>query len=128
MNKPKIRLLAIDDVSHWHHQLTEILHRIGNFEVIVFNNGYDFIDYYKNDQDECDMEEVIFIDCFMSEISGFDTLKGILDINKEAKCVMMTGLHLENMLDGIEYGAKWAILKPFDEANIRDALKRLGVI
>lgn len=54
------------------------------------------------------------------ELSGFDTLKEIIQINPDVCVIMMTGVSQRNVIDAIKLGAKWFIWKPYDEVNIKN--------
>jgi two-component system, chemotaxis family, chemotaxis protein CheY len=120
-----IRILYVDDNDHAGNQLKEILNKIGNFEIKGFQNGRELIDHFKELHQKNIQADIIFIDCFMPIIHGFDTLKEIIKINPDAKVVMMTGVHRKNVIDGIKLGAKWFIWKPFNELNIKSAIQKL---
>ncbi|HFJ9423018.1 TPA: response regulator [Bacillus paranthracis] len=120
-----IRILFVDDTLFFRHQFQNILSKLGKFKVQGFKNGWELIEHYRELYDNEVQVDLIFIDFILeADISAFDTLKEIMEINPEAKIIIMGGGHKEDVIKGIKLGAKWFIQKPFDEENIKFALNR----
>ena len=120
------KILFVDDNLHLHNQLHDIFNKIGNFQVLGFEYGRELVKYYKEQHANKENIDLIFIDCAMTDLSGFDTLKLIKKVNPEVTVIMMTGVHRQNVIDGIKLGTKWFIWKPFDEENIKKALNKFN--
>ncbi|WP_316572043.1 response regulator [Neobacillus sp. YIM B06451] len=118
------RILFVDDFINWHPILIEILSRIGDFDIKGFVNGNELFEHYKKLNKYGETVDLILIDCFMINMSGFETLKEIMKINSNAHVIMMTGVHRQNVIDGIKLGAKGFIWKPYDEANIKEVFNK----
>ncbi|TWI56331.1 response regulator [Halalkalibacter nanhaiisediminis] len=122
------QVLFCDDNETFRNQLYNILKKSGKFKVLGFESGGELIRFYKTEPKTIQNEHLIFIDCVMIDMSGFDTLQRILEFNPEAIVIMMTGKHQKNIIDGIKLGAKWFIWKPFEEKNIKEALGKFNFI
>lgn len=118
------RILFVDDHLYFRDQLHGILHTLGKCEVLGFEYGRELIEYYQTQYEKKENIDLLFIDCTMTDLSGFDTLIEVMKINPGATVIMMTGVHHQNVIDGLKLGAKWFIWKPFDEENIKEALVR----
>lgn len=119
-----VKILYVDDNTYNRNKLEDILNKLGEFEVQGFEDGFDLIRYYKNLNDSKIQVDIIFINCVMQTISGFDTLRTVMKINPNTKVVMMTGRHMPNVVDGIKLGAKWFVWKPLNEENVKSAVAR----
>ncbi len=116
------KILFVDDNKIFRKQLSSILCRLERFELVEFEFGKDLVDYYRQQTEHEQDSNVILIDCVMSDMSGFETLKNIISINDNASVAMMTGKSPRNVRDGIKLGVKSFIWKPFDAENIMGVL------
>jgi DNA-binding NtrC family response regulator len=68
--------------------------------------------------------DVVFLDMRMPHMNGLDTCKSILDMDPNAKVVMMSGYAEDRLMDeAMNYGAIAKISKPFDLKVILDLLE-----
>jgi len=62
----------------------------------------------------------------MPEMNGDEAVKGIIEINPEAKIIMCSAMGQQSMvLDAIKAGAKDFIVKPFTSERIKEAVGKL---
>ncbi|MCM3412700.1 response regulator [Metabacillus litoralis] len=118
------KILFVDDNLYFHKRLQDILNKIGDFEIKGFENGIDLIEHYKNLFNEKVNVDLIFIDFILRDMSSFEVLEEIMDINKNAVVILMGGGHKEDVIRGIRIGAKWFISKSLDEENLKCAIQR----
>lgn len=119
-----VKILYVDDNTDNRNKLEDILNKIGEFEVQGFEDGFDLIRYCKKLNESGIQVDIIFINCVMHTISGFDTLRAVMKINSNTKVIMMTGRHMQNVIDGIKLGAKWFVWKPLNKENVKSAVAR----
>ena len=66
------------------------------------------------------------MDITMPEINGIETLKRIMEIDKDATVVMCSAMGQESMvMESISLGAKDFIVKPFDDDRVIEAVKNV---
>lgn len=67
--------------------------------------------------------QVVFIDCILPRVNGFECLKAIKDIEPGARVVMMSGMNDRHLAkEAVGRGATAYILKPFELAYLKDEL------
>ena len=66
------------------------------------------------------------MDLVMDEMNGIDALKLIMADNPKANVIMVSSMGQDVVVrDAIVTGAKNFLLKPFDEKQVIDAMKKL---
>jgi two-component system chemotaxis response regulator CheY len=115
-NGSPYKVLIIDDSNLIAKQLTKILASEG-FEVIATaNDGVAGLDKYKELQAGIDL---ITLDITMPKMEGTSVLEKILEVNKNAKVIMVSALGTEDVVKKcIITGAKNYIKKPFDRNKV----------
>ena len=69
---------------------------------------------------------VILLDYMMPGMDGIEVLKKVKEINPNAKVVMITAAaQSTKIMEAIKLGAEEFIAKPYEAAQVEDALKRL---
>ena len=70
--------------------------------------------------------DYVTMDVTMDEMNGIEALSRIMGMDPEAKVVMVSSMGQEVIVrDAIMLGARGYILKPFDEMQIVNALKKM---
>ena len=70
--------------------------------------------------------DIVTLDITMPEMDGLAALKAIMQINGDAKIVMMTAMGQQGMVkEAVMSGAKGFIVKPFKEETVIAALAKL---
>jgi two-component system chemotaxis response regulator CheY len=110
------RVLIIDDSGIIAKQLTQIL-ASESFEVAATaTDGEAGLAKYKELQEQIDL---VTLDITMPKMEGTTVLEKILEINKNAKVIMVSALGSEDVVKKcIIMGAKNYIRKPFDRAKV----------
>ena len=99
---------------------------------IVIKNGYDVIGEATNGRLGFEKykelhPDVVTMDLVMDEMNGLDALKLIMKDDPHANVIMVSSMGQDVVVrDAIVTGAKNFLLKPFDEKQVVDALKKLG--
>ncbi len=87
-------------------------------EFIEAHNGKEAIDLYPQAK-----PDMVFMDIMMPMMDGMTALEKIMDIDPEAKVVMVTSLkESSNEEKAISLGARMYITKPFHSSDIFEAL------
>ena len=99
---------------------------------IVIKHGYDVVGEAKNGRLGVEKykelnPDVVTMDLVMDEMNGLEALKLIMEENPNANVIMVSSMGQDVVVrDAIVIGAKNFLLKPFDEQQVVDALKKLG--
>lgn len=115
------RILIVDDAKFMRMTLSNILKKAG-FEIVgEGENGKDAIRLYREFQ-----PDLVTLDITMPEMSGLEAVKEIKREFPDAKVMMCSAMGQQKMVvEAIEAGAKDFIVKPFDEARVVDAIRRI---
>jgi len=114
-------ILIVDDSS--------LMRRV--IKQIVIKNGYDVIGEAVNGRIGVEKykelnPDIVTLDLIMDEMNGLEALKQIIEINPDANVIMVSSMGQEVIVrDAIVTGAKNFLLKPFDEKQVMDALKKI---
>ncbi|MBQ5445814.1 MAG: response regulator [Lachnospiraceae bacterium] len=113
-------ILVCDDAVFMRMIIKDILSKCG-YNVLEAENGYRAIEEYKRSK-----PELVLMDITMPEINGIETLKRIMEIDKDATVVMCSAMGQESMvMESISLGAKDFIVKPFDDDRVIEAVKNV---
>lgn len=119
--EPKI--LIVDDSGFMRQILRNILARNGFNEIIEARDGLEAIENFQRD-----VPDLVLLDVVMPGMGGIEALERIIDIDKDAKVVMLTAVGQEEMKNKcLRLGAVEYIVKPFVEKQLVEVLcKRIG--
>ena len=98
---------------------------------IVTKNGYDVVGEAKNGKRGVEKykelrPDIVTMDLVMDEMGGLDALRLIMQENPNANVIMVSSMGQDVVVrDAIVTGAKNFLLKPFDEQQVIEALKKL---
>ena len=108
------KILIVDDSFMMRTMIKNIMSNAG-YEVIgEASNGIEAINKYKDIH-----PDLVTMDITMPELNGIEALKGIREIDKNAKVVMCTAMGQKPMvLDAVKNGAKDFVVKPFSAKDI----------
>ena len=114
-------IMIVDDSRTSRKVLREILVRNGHVVVGEATNGEEGYLMYKELK-----PKIVTMDITMPVMDGVECLSLIKKENPDAKVLMLTAAgQKEKMLESIKRGASEFIMKPFNEAEILDALERI---
>jgi CheY-like chemotaxis protein len=103
------KILVVDDQQIVRDFFKDVAECIGD-EVETAEDGDIAIDICKHRH-----FDITFIDMRMPNMNGLDTCRAILELDPQAKVVVMTGYTEEQLIDeALESGAIAKIYKPFD--------------
>lgn len=115
------RVLIVDDASFMRASIKNILQKNGFDIAGEAADGIEGIRRYGELK-----PDVVTMDITMPEMTGLDALKSILDIDPQAKVIMVSAMGQEGMVrESILYGAKSFIVKPFKENQIVKVLNQV---
>lgn len=114
-------VLMVDDSRTSRRILRGVLER-GGFDVIdEASNGEEGYLKYKQLQ-----PDIVTMDITMPVMDGIESLTLIKKANADAKVVMITAAgQKEKMVEALKRGADEFITKPFDEAEVLNAIKHI---
>ena len=114
------QVMIVDDAAFMRATLKDLLTK-GGFQVVCEAiNGKDAIDKYKVHK-----PNIVTMDITMPEMDGIQALKGIRELDPEAKVIMCSAIGQQaNVLESIKSGAKDFIVKPFQPDRVLDAIKK----
>jgi two-component system chemotaxis response regulator CheY len=70
--------------------------------------------------------DLVLLDITMPNMDGTEALRQILDIDPDARVVMITALgQKEQVLQAIKVGARDFVIKPFDQERVVETLTRI---
>ncbi|HON57029.1 MAG TPA: response regulator [bacterium] len=115
------KVLIVDDAMIMRMMLREILEKHG-FEIVgEAKNGFEADKMYNELK-----PDVVTMDISMPECNGIDALKMIKAKDPKAKIIIISALgQKDQVLEAIKSGAKDFILKPFEENNVINIIKRV---
>lgn len=113
-------VLIVDDATVMRIRLKEIL--FDHFNVVgEADNGIDAIDMYVKLR-----PDIVTMDITMNHLNGINALEHILDLDSNAKIIMVSAMGQKNIvLSALQKGAKDFIIKPFDPGRVLCSLKRV---
>ncbi|MDF2539197.1 MAG: hypothetical protein K0S76_2218 [Herbinix sp.] len=115
------KILMVDDSKTSRKILRGILEENGHEIIGEAVNGKDGIDKFGELH-----PDITTMDITMPEMDGLEALKQIMDIDKNAKVVMVTAAGQKTkMVDAVKYGAAEFLAKPFDAAQIIEIINKV---
>ncbi|MBH1940158.1 response regulator [Mobilitalea sibirica] len=115
------RILMVDDSRTSRKILRSILEDNGHQIIGEAVNGEDAVNKFKELN-----PDITTMDITMPVMDGLEALKNIMDIDKNAKVVMVTAAGQKSkMVDAVKYGAAEFLAKPFESAQIIEIINRV---
>lgn len=116
MNEKK-KILIVDDAKFIRSVLNKTLTE-NNYEVMEAKDGKQAVEMYKKD-----VYDLVLLDINMPKLNGVDALKKMIQINKDARIIMLSVEVDEDIIDDcISFGALNYISKPFSDDIILQAV------
>jgi len=114
-------VLIVDDSNFMRRLIKKILIKSDCEVVGEANNGKLGVEMYKELK-----PDFVTMDLVMDEMNGLDALKLILEIDPNASVIMVSSMGQDVVVrDAIVLGAKNFLIKPLDEKQVVDAIKKL---
>lgn len=115
------KILIVDDSITSRKILKGILTENGHEVIGEAINGQEAISKYKELR-----PDVTTMDITMPVMDGLEALKEIMEIDKNAKVVMVTAAGQKTkMVDAVKYGAVEFLTKPFEADQIIDIINKV---
>jgi len=119
MNKEPL-ILYVEDEKNIRHEMSEIL-SLDYENIIIAENGQDGLKMYQKHN-----PDLVITDVQMPYMNGIDMSKAILEINKDAKIIVITAFNEDSYVSKAkEAGIKNYINKP---VNINDLFSSINMI
>ncbi len=117
----KRRILVADDASFMRQMIREII-EMEDYEVVAEAiDGIQAMELYQEHR-----PDLVTMDIVMPKRSGLDALKGILELDADARVVMCSALGQETLvMEALQAGAKDFIVKPFKPESVLTTLKKV---
>jgi len=115
------KLLVTDDAAIIREIIKETAEAAGWEIVGEAENGQQAIERYAEFQ-----PDAVTLDLVMPDYGGLHALEGILDIDPDARVMVVSALNQKDVLkDAFKQGAADFMIKPFDKQELAAALDRL---
>lgn len=114
-----IKVLIVDDTKMMRNILKNtITEEFSDVQIIEAMDGQVAIDLYKEEK-----PNIVTMDITMERKNGLDAAREILEMDKNAKIVMVTALGQEKMLsECVRVGVRDYIVKPFSKERILSSI------
>ena len=118
------KILIVDDALFIRKSLSDILKKKG-FEIVgEADNAVEAVEKFK--QLRPDLVTMDIIMPKMEEIDGIGAVKKIMEIDPEAKVIMITAMDQRSLvLSAIQAGAKDYVVKPFQAVKVVEVIKKV---
>ena len=115
------RILLVDDSKTSRKILRSILEENGHEAIGEAVNGEEGIDKFKELH-----PDITTMDITMPVMDGLEALKDIMEIDKNAKVIMVTAAGQKTkMVDAIKFGAIEFLAKPFESSQIVEIINKV---
>jgi two-component system chemotaxis response regulator CheY len=114
-------VLIVDDSSFMRKLIGKIFEKEGFLVIGEAENGIVCIEKFRELR-----PEVVTLDITMSHLDGLKTLSALMEINPDAKVIMISALGQESIVkQAISIGARTFIVKPFKNGQVISALNKM---
>jgi two-component system chemotaxis response regulator CheY len=114
-------VLIVDDSLFMRMFIRRIIEREGYLVIGEAENGIDCIEKFKKYR-----PEVVTLDVTMPRMDGIQTLSALMEIDPEAKIIMISSIGQESVVKhAISIGASTFIVKPFKNGQIISAVNKM---
>ena len=113
-----LKVLVVDDSLIIRKKLTKIIEKLGHEVVYGAKNGQEGIDSFVSKK-----PDLVTMDITMPDMDGITAVKKIMEIDGEAKIIMVTSHGQEDMvIKSIQAGAVGYMLKPITDEKLAGAI------
>lgn len=113
------RILIVDDSSYMRGVIKKVLKADGYTEMLEAADGEAAASIYARER-----PDVVLMDIVMPNKSGIEALRSIREFDPDARIVMVSAVGQEVIVkEALAMGASGFIIKPFDEAQVQNAVK-----
>ena len=113
-------VLVVDDSAFMRMRCVATVKELGH-ETVEAGDGSEAIEIYKKVK-----PQAVLMDITMPGMDGLTALKEIMAFDSNASVAMVTAMGQQSMvMEAIKAGAREFIVKPFEPARVKTALKKL---
>ncbi len=113
------RFMIVDDSLFQRKNLCKFIKQLGAEVVGEASNGREAIALYQTLN-----PDVVFMDLVMPEMEGIDAVERLLEIDRDAKIIVVSSLGYSEIVDkALSLGAKQFITKPISFAETADMVR-----
>ena len=126
-SKPNIErgvghVLLVDDEELVRSSTRRLLKKLG-FTVYLANDGRTALDIYR---EKGDLISLVILDMVMPEADGYETFKGLVEIDPHVRVLLCSGYAKNETIEGLlSSGALGFLEKPFDLGTLSTELNNL---
>lgn len=114
-------VVIVDDSLLIRKMLRSMVEEMGYIVVAEAVNGKDGVEAYKKCQ-----PDVLTLDVTMPVMDGLEALKQIMEVDKEAKVIMITAAGQQSkVIQALKLGATRFIMKPFEKEEVKKSLEEM---
>ncbi len=119
MSNPK-KVLIVDDSMVMRAMIKDVLTKDG-FDVIgQAKNGKEALEQYAKL-----LPDLVTMDIIMPGEHGTDVVKKMLDMDKDARIIIVSGLNQKNLvMQAMDNGARDFLVKPFENKDLLEAARK----
>lgn len=115
-----MKILVVDDAVFMREKIKTYLKRFG-FEICEAENGEIAVMMYKTEN-----PDIVTMDITMPKMNGIEAVKRILNMDKDAKIIMVSALGQESIVvEAMKLGAKDFVVKPLKEDRLIESIDRI---
>jgi len=112
-------VMVVDDTGFMRKKLKKVLEESGYSVVAECEDGSEVVEAYQKHK-----PDIVTMDIVMPKMDGITAVKALLEVEKDAKIVMVSSLGLENkVMEAARAGASSFILKPFSPEQLIEVLE-----
>ena len=113
-------IMVVDDAMFMRKKCAQVLTESG-YTVVEAGNGTEAVSAYKKAR-----PDAVLLDITMPDMDGLQALKELLKIDPSAKVSMCSAMGQQSMvIEALKAGAIDFIVKPFDQARVIGAVKKM---
>ncbi len=113
-----LKILIVDDSLIIRKKITTIVEKLGHEVVGQAKTGREAIEIYEGAK-----PDLVTMDITMPDMDGITAVKHIIEMDKNAKIIMVTSHGQEDMvIDSIKAGAVGYILKPITDEKLAEII------
>ena len=115
-------VLIVDDSTFMRLMIRKILTKHGFAVIGEAKDGEEAVQQYAKLR-----PNLVTMDIVMPKLNGIEAVKKIIQFDPDAKIVMVTALGQEQLvIEAIKSGAKEFVIKPFNEAQVVNAIANVA--
>ncbi len=113
-----LKILIVDDSLIIRKKITTIVEKLGHEVVGEAKTGQEAIEIYESAK-----PDLVTMDITMPDMNGITAVKHIVEMDKNAKIIMVTSHGQEDMvIDSIKAGAVGYLLKPITDEKLAEII------